>query len=191
MKKFKLVVMLLFFGAFTNAQNGFHNQTIQVLPESTLTITGDTNINSFECGFNTIYLEETQNVFYSKENSLLNFKNGILALDTRGFDCGNKGINKDFQGLVKSKEYPQILLELNRINLSSPSKGIANVCITIAGIQNFYDVPITIKNDTISRFKGTLELDIKDFNLEAPTKLFGAIVVKDEIEIDFDLKVRK
>ncbi len=191
MKKFKLVAMLLFFGAFTNAQNGFHNKTIEVLPQSTLTIVGDTNINSFECGFDTVHLKETQNISYSKEDSVLHFKDGILSLETRGFDCGNKGINKDFHGLVKTREHPQILLELNRIELSSPSKGIANVCITIAGIQNFYDVPVSITNGNISRFKGKMELDIKDYNLEAPTKLFGAIVVKDEIEIDFDLKVKK
>ncbi len=43
----------------------------------------------------------------------------------------------------------------------------------------------------ISEFKGILKLDIKDFDLEPPKKLFGMIVVKDEIEINFDLINKK
>ena len=55
-----------------------------------------------------------------------------------------------------------------------------------------YDIPVEIQNhDKISTFKGTLELNINDFKLEPPTKLFGMIVVKDNIEINFDLKVKK
>lgn len=191
MKKFMLVVMLLFSSAFTYAQNGFHEKKVTVLPASKLSITGDTNINKFECNFDTAYLKEAQKVYYSRKDSIMSFTGAILVLNTQGFDCGNKGINQDFHDLIKSDEYPEILLEISKVKLRTKSFGVATICITMAGKQRYYEVPINISNGEIAKFQGELELNIKDFDLEPPKKLFGIIVVKDEIEIAFDLQVKK
>ena len=191
MKKLLLVVMLLFAGAFSNAQNGFHELNITVLPSSQLSINGDTNINKFECIFDTAYLKKAQKVYYSKKDSIMSFTGATLVLNTQGFDCGNKGINQDFHDLIKSEEYPEILLEISEVRLRTKAFGVATICITMAGKQKFYQVPINIKDGETAQFQGELELNIKDFNLEPPKKLFGIIVVKDEIEIGFDLKVKK
>lgn len=191
MKKLMLVLIFLSYGAFSHAQNGFHEKKVTVLPSSELSITGDTNINKFKCIFNTAYLQEAQEIYYSRKDSIMNFRGAILVLDTNGFDCGNKGINQDFHDLIKSDQYPEILLEINQVKLRTKEFGVAKICITMAGKQKYYDVPINIKDGTIAQFQGELELNIKDFNLEPPKKLFGIIVVKDEIEINFDLKVKK
>lgn len=121
----------------------------------------------------------------------MNFRGAILVLNNKGFDCGNKGINQDFHDLLKSDQYPEILLEINQVKLRTKEFGVATICITMAGKQKYYDVPINIKDEHIAQFQGELELNIQDFNLEPPKKLFGIIVVKDEIEINFDLKVKK
>ncbi|MFD0976721.1 YceI family protein [Salinimicrobium gaetbulicola] len=191
MKKLLLVVMLLFTGAFTNAQNGFHQKKVTVLPSSQLAINGDTNINKFQCDFDTAFLKEAQQVYYSRKDSIMDFTGAILVLNTRGFDCGNKGINQDFHDLIKSDKYPEIHLEISKVKLRTKTFGVATICITMAGKQKFYEVPINIKDGEIAQFQGELELNIKDFKLEPPKKLFGIIVVKDEIEISFDLKVKK
>ena len=191
MKKFMLI-MLLFAGGVLSAQNDFHNKTVKVLPSSKLTINGDTNINEFQCEFDTSYLSEENNFDYTVTGSEITFTGAILSLDSKGFDCGSRGINKDFKSLIKSEKYPQILLQLEKAKMLSAEKAKVRVCITIAGILKIYDIPVEIQNhDEISTFKGTLELNINDFKLEPPTKLFGIIVVKDNIEIDFDLKVKK
>lgn len=182
--------MILLTGAFSFAQGSYQPTQIQVIPASELSITGDTNINTFECEFNASYTSEAQKIFYSQNKSQINFTGAILKLDTKGFDCGNKAINKDFNSLVKSDRHPEILLEVNRVKIDSKTSGIANVCITIAGRQKVYDVPVQIKNDEIAQFSGTLELNINDYGLEPPKKLFGMIQVKDEIEIKFNLKVK-
>jgi hypothetical protein len=191
MKKLMLVALLLFSVAFTNAQNGFQERKVTVLPSSQLSIDGDTNINKFECIFDTQFLKEAQKVHYSRKDSIMNFTGAVLVLNTLGFDCGNKGINQDFHDLIKSDQYPEILLEINKVKLRTKEFGVATICITMAGKQKFYDVPINIKDGKIAQFQGKLELNIKDFDLEPPKKLFGIIVVKDEIEIGFDLKVKK
>lgn len=191
MKKVLIIAIMLFTGVLTHAQNGFHEKKVTVLPSSALSITGDTNINKFECVFNTTYLKEAQQVFYSRKDSIMTFTGAALTLNTQGFDCGNKGINQDFHDLIKSDEYPEILLEISKVKLRTKNFGVATICITMAGKQKFYDVPVNIKNGDIAQFQGELELNIKDFGLEPPKKLFGIIVVKDDIEISFDLKVKK
>lgn len=191
MKNALLLVMLMFLSAFTNAQEKIENITIKILPESRLNITGDTNISAFTCVFDTGYLKKAQNIRYSGNRSHLQFKDAILTLNTKGFDCGNRRINKDFHDLIKSDRYPEIYLELKEITMQPREVAIARALITIAGIQREYKLPVTIVDGKIAKYTGKLKLDIKDFNLEPPKKLFGMIVVKDDIEIDFNLVVQK
>lgn len=191
MKKLMPLIIMLFCGAFTNAQSNPKEKTVKVLPSSELTITGDTNINKFTCVFDTSFLKEPQTVSYSEKASVIDFSNARLRLPTKGFDCGSKPINKDFYELIKADKYPEIVLELHKVTLKDATSGIANICILIAGKEKYYDVPVAIKTGEIAEFKGSMELNINDFGLEPPKKLFGMIVVKDDIQINFDLRVKK
>lgn len=191
MKKILSVCLVLFCSAIIHAQNNFQKVKIQVLPSSDLVIIGDSNIAKFQCEFDQDYLEESQVIQFFRDDNRILFQGAVLALNNKGFDCGSRGINSDFHDLLKTRNHPEILLEVNRIDLLSPAKGVANVGITIAGIEKYYDVPVRIKNGAISEFRGSLKLNINDFKLEPPKKLFGMIKVKDEIEINFDLIVKK
>lgn len=190
MKKIAFVLLVLFTGAMTHAQD-FQKRKATVLPNSDLTIIGDSNIAKFQCEFETSYLEGAREIGYHHTGNQIKFTGAVLTLNNRGFDCGSKGINRDFHDLLKTDQYPKILLELNKVTLSSPTKGQATVFITIAGKQKSYELPVTITEGEIAEFRGNLHLDIRNFNLEPPKKLFGMIVVKDEIDIQFDLFVKK
>jgi len=171
------------------AQNRFVAKSIEILPNSELSISGDTNISGFGCEFNTFYLEQCREVVYLKDGNHIRFKNAILSLKNEGFDCGNKGINKDFHSLLNTKEYPKITLELTDITLNRADRGKANVKITIAGKERKYSLPIEIVTSPTHCFIGKLSLDIRNFGLQLPKKLFGLIVIKEEIEINFNLAV--
>ena len=190
MKKILILLFVLIGSTFAYAQDIFQKQQVEVLPASHLMITGDTNINDFTCNFDTAFLKGPQLISYMETSENIKFSNAVLVLNTRGFDCGSRAINKDFHELIKSDKYPEILLEIKDIKLHPNTNGFARVKITIAGQERFYEVPVGIRNTEIAEFKGKLELDIYDFNLEPPKKLFGIIKVKDDIEIYFDLKVK-
>ena len=187
-----LLLLLLFFSAFTNAQNNFQNKAVKILPESKLFIKGDTNIKEFECIFDIGYLQKERQVRYIiDEPEHIRFKNAILSLNTQGFDCGSRAINQDFHQLIQSEKYPQILIELLEVRLQKSGSVNAVVNITIAGIRREHTFPVEFTEGDVTNISGKLLLDIKDFKLEPPKKLFGMIVVKDEIEINLDLVVRK
>lgn len=188
----RIILYFLVFVISMNAwsQDNFVAKTIQILENSELSITGDTNISGFGCEFNTFYLEAYNDILYDKIGDKLIFKNAILSLKNEGFDCGNRGINKDFHSLLNTKEYPKITLELTEINLAGGDKSVACVKITIAGKEKVYVVPIAIIAAPSPRFIGKLKLDIRDFDLKPPKKMLGLIVINEEIEIDFNLEAK-
>lgn len=185
----RIILYFLVFVISMNAwsQDNFVAKTIQFLENSKLSITGDTNISGFGCEFDTFYLEAYNDILYDKNGDKLSFKNAILSLKNKGFDCGSRGINKDFHSLLNTKEYPKITLELTEINLAGGDKSNACVKITIAGKEKVYVVPIAIIAANSHRFIGKLKLDIRDFDLKPPKKMLGLIVINEEIEIDFNL----
>ena len=109
------------------------------------------------------------------------------------FDCGGPGINNDFQELLKTKTYPRVFIKLNEIVKDRDNGNLlqALVDLEIAGVTKSYTVPVTFKEEGVTSVKGVLALNIRDFNLEPPKKALGMIVVKDVIEINFDLEIKK
>lgn len=191
MKKLLLSYLIFCIGLTSSGQTGYERRTIQILPDSHLEITGDTNISKFKCDFNTKSLERTFDLEYRALENHLNFKNAILKLNNVDFDCGNRAINKDFHVLLKTEKHPQITLELTEIHLYNEYSGNAYTTITIAGKSKDYSLPIDIvKKGAAANYSGNLKLDIRDFDLEPPKKMFGLIVIKDEIEIEFNLAVK-
>ncbi len=191
MKTLKLIPFLLLFTALAFAQNGTNSRTVKIMPESKLTITGDTNISKFLCAFDSEMIPSTRKIEVSGKQEELHFKNAILILDNTGFDCGSKGINKDFHALIKTEEYPKISLELKKLCINTPTDAIADLIITMAGKTKTYKLPVKIVDGKISQYRGNLSLNINDFNLKPPKKLFGLIVVKEVIDINFNLNVEK
>ena len=189
MKTLLLFPILFFFCILGFAQNGSNNRTIKIMPDSKLTITGDTNISEFACAFNSQMIPSTRKVSMKEVGSELHFENAILKLDNTGFDCGSKGINKDFHALIKTEEYPEISLELKKLCIATPTEATADLIISIAGKTKAYKVPVKIVNGAIPQYRGDLTLNINDFDLKPPKKMLGLIVVKEDIDINFNLNV--
>tara|TARA_Y100000815_G_C13115942_1_gene414973 strand:- start:123 stop:704 length:582 start_codon:yes stop_codon:yes gene_type:complete len=173
-------------GAFAFAQSSYTKKAVEVLKSSELNITGKTNVNTFTCRFNTDYLKPCQLISYCDKNGIITFKNANLVLNAKGFDCGSKGINRDFQKLLKTDEYPEITLELIKATIHG-DKLVAQVDITMAGKNKEYNVPVVVSEGDYQTFNGVLSLKLSDYELSLPTKLFGLIVIKDDIEINFNI----
>ena len=135
MKNVMMFFTIIGFAFTAIAQDTFEKTTVQILADSELTITGDTNINKFCCAFNTSMLERSKEMEYKAIGSKVVFKDAVLNLNNRGFDCGNKAINKDFHALLQTEKYPEISLELLEVNLSQTHAAVDTVKISMAGKQ--------------------------------------------------------
>ncbi|OEY73299.1 YceI family protein [Salegentibacter salarius] len=191
MKTYFLFFFTLFLAIPGIAQADFETREITILPNSNLSISGTTNINDFECDFNTLrFKDENFTVHYSEKANIMLFKNSVLPLKNVNFDCGNRKINKDFHDLLKTEEHSKILLKLKEIDMSREGNALVTLTFNIAGINKDYQFPVEITRDKQLCFDGKLQLNIKDFNLEAPSKIFGLIVLDEEIEINFNLNIQ-
>jgi len=164
-----------------------NTKEVKIRASSTLFIKGTSSVNTFICNYDASHLQATKIVRFQKINNLLKLDGATLELQNIGFDCGNKGINKDFHQLLKTDKFPHIKLDVNEI-LTEDNKITSFVTITIAGIQKSYWVPVTVPESNLA-YDGVLCINILDFNLTPTKKMMGLIVVHEEIEINFNLNL--
>jgi hypothetical protein len=190
----KIVLILIVFTAFAFTTTVMYNDTsVLITSESHLFIKGKTNVSKFKCEFNINQINEPIPLFYQVINNKMVFEKAKLTLDNHCFDCGSKGINKDFRALLKSEDYPEIELHLKEIKKieTNPSEVNALLELHIAGKTKSYHMPLVIDENENICVSGVLKLDITDFNLEAPKKALGLIVVSENIEINFQLNFKE
>ncbi|MEO2072861.1 MAG: YceI family protein [Zunongwangia sp.] len=185
MKTTAFFIFALFTSTIIFSQH-LEQKTLLISKKSQLKISGDTNINSFTCVFNPQELPEKLITKFERNQQKFIFKNTSLKLNAKAFDCGSRPINRDFEALIKAEKYPFIYLNLKELKLQSQNSALISLNIEIAGIKKLYKVPVKIDNSK-SNYTGIIHLNIDDFKLEPPKKVFGLIKVKKEIQIDFDL----
>lgn len=193
MKRFLFILPFLILVSFSKINTVKSSKTIRITSKSELQINGTSNVKDFTCEYEIRNLNKPIRIHYEKEQDIIKFEKSVLILENNGFDCGGKGINKDFHGLLQSDIYPRISLTLKEINLKSHKKNMADalIDIEIAGLTKSYHMETTFRNEENWLISGKLKLNIKDFKLEAPKKMFGLVVVSDEIEISFKLVVEE
>jgi hypothetical protein len=190
MKKLVYILIVLTTLAFTTKVI-VYNTSVLITSDSELVIKGTTNINSFKCKFNIKEIDKPIPLYYQVIDDKMVFEKAKLVLDNECFDCGNNGMNRDFMKLLKSDEYPEIELQLKQVNKNNGSQINALLELRIAGKEKSYYVPLSLKDKEHIFVSGTLKVDITDFNLEAPKKALGLIVVSDYVEISFQLNFKE
>lgn len=184
MKAFRITILVLTFLCF-----GFTivNKTkVRISPKSEITINGKSNVNSFQCKYNSNYLEDEILVTTIKNNDTkITLSNAKIAIKSKGFDCKNKMITKDFKTILKADDYDNINIELKELDINNNCL-MTKLNIEIAGKSKEYVIPMAF-NEKNNNVKGTLRLNIKDFNLKSPKKIFGLIEVNDNVDINFNL----
>lgn len=193
MKRLFLLLAFLVLTAFSTSIFEADSLEVIVKGNSEVSISGTTNINSFSCNYNIAKLENPIPVSFESNNQKMVFESTALELENTCFDCGLKAINKDFNKLLKTEEYPRIKLKLISIEKTSVPKNtyFAKVKIHIANSANTYTFPVQVTRSEDFHIKGDLSIDIRDYNLQAPKKMMGLIVVHDDIVVNFNLHLKQ
>ncbi len=166
-----------------------------ILEGSKLSINGTSNVTDFTCLYKNEIEPDTLSytVQTMVKDSLVVVKGDKLELETDGFDCGKKGINRDFRKTLKSEQYPLIEVELLKLFMDDHHPFKAEVLIRLAGSTQPYQVLLreVHRDDSIRSVSGYQDLRMTDFGLDPPSALFGLIKVRDELRIHFTLKVEE
>lgn len=176
---FALGLLLFSFNSMTKTK-------VKISSKSEVSICGKSNINSFRCTYNSNLLEEEIIVTSIKSTeNIIYLNNARIAIKSNGFDCCHDMITKDLKKTLKADSYDNINIQLKEIEIDNDNL-TSRIEIEIAGKTKDYLVPMNF-NEKNNNVKGTLKLNIKDFNLKSPKKMFGMIEVKEHVDINFNL----
>lgn len=176
---------------WANAQHG----KVRISDESKLSINGTSNVTDFRCQSEHQLQRDSLDFNYIYQGDIITINGVSLSLEVNKFDCGKKGINRDFKSTLKYKEYPFIKITLNELVLQDSTDLVpqsAHVTIQIADSARNYTVPLNAFLSSEERVivGGNKVLKMTDFGLTPPAPLFGLIQVSDELEIVFEMVIR-
>jgi hypothetical protein len=159
---------------------------IYIKQGSEISITGSSNVNCFTCHYTTEIASGCQQIEYKQNSNTIYLKNAEINLKSKAFDCGGRMINKDFNTLMESDKFPHIKIIFEEIIVMENG---FEIFAQIEIAQKFNQCSFIISTQNNYNYTGKLELNIKDFDMEAPRKLLGAIKVDPEIIINFDFNL--
>lgn len=188
MKNYLFLLLLAF--VFSSSVNKQMVYKVSFTPKSSLIIKGKSNVNKFDCAYDTYQLRDSLIVSYKKIDNKVVFEKAFLNLTNSYFNCNKRGITRDFHKLLKTEEFPNIKMSLLNVDLTKKAGDsvYTKMAFSICNKTNEYLIPILVlKSKNTLKFKGSISINIEDYDLEAPKKVLGIIKVDNMIVIDFSL----
>lgn len=168
-------------------------QYLIVHSSSTITINGETNVNNYKCAIDSYTRSDTL-LLTAERGKGAYFKNGLVRLNASEFNCGMGVITKDLRETIQSDKFP--FIKINFISFerfpkyeATEEKFMGNLTITLADVAVSCEVRCSIIKDekNLIHLRGTRSFKFSDFNLTPPTKMMGAIKVRENITVNFHL----
>ena len=184
MKMTFIFSIIFFILSFTQTEKTKHIEALYYSSVQ-LEIGVKTNTFCFSCN-NTISVKDTLKLIFNSENNQYYFNNNQYKIPVHSIDCHNSSRNNDMQKMLKADKFPYIILKLNNyfIDKKSQNEGIASVSIIIAGVEKNYMINFSeTKKDDYSNISSVLTINLNDFNIYPPSKLFGMIQIDKMINI--------
>ncbi len=167
-----------------------------IIPASSLSIEGASNVNSFTCGMDSYQKTDTL-VVVENTSTHLRFAHNKLAIPVAGFDCENNLITRDFRETLFADTHPEIgvsFLSFKKVipGAADRSSYDAHVVIELAGRSREVNIRFDFyeKSYSLYHLTGSKVLRFSDFGFTPPKKAMGLIKVEDELTINFNLMVR-
>lgn len=192
-----LATILLLPMLIASSPSSIYTYTVQ--EESWISLSGSSNINTFDCYSNSDVLNGNLIVTTNGNSNSLNFSNAFLKLNIKSFDCKNPMLNKDLYKTLGAEQTPFITIELidatttrqQEVNRTIIGKMQATIAVTLNNKCKMIEIPITWQKvgESKFRFTGSQELSMSDFDITPPTAAFGLIRVNNQISINFSMVV--
>lgn len=172
---------------FLFSQIAAQEQTYQV-QDFTISILGASTLHDWKVATNEI-AEYPEAIIIDEE---LQVKDFGFKVPVDGMDGGRgPSMNKKIKKALKSTEHPFVIFTQTQAiaieNIDGSTMSTTGL-LTIAGVEKEITIEvIASKNEGQLVFTGKYPMKMSDFDIEPPTAMFGQIVTKDDITIEFEL----
>jgi hypothetical protein len=162
---------------------------------STLKIAGKSNVNEFACSISGYY--KTDTISYVEDGAGKAVRlNGSLEIDVLRFDCQSKMITNDLRKTLKVEDYPKLVIRFLSLERTPSLQGAPQtmkgwVEVELAGTRKAFQVAYEFYKGRNNSYilNGKRVFTFSDFKLVPPRKLAGAVKVRDEFAVDFNLRL--
>ena len=173
------------------------SQPYTLSQSSRLWLSGTSTLNAFECQAKKLRLDH--GVDHVIEGSGFTMPGVSLVVPINNLDCDNRRMNKDLRAALQADVFPEIRLDVFRIEMPWDVAGDAEKngrprvtlygTMSLAGSSREVTIRLTSWLDDMKRLhgQGSLEVRMTDFGVEPPTALFGLVKAHDDILIRFHL----
>lgn len=162
---------------------------------STLKIAGKSNVNEFACSIAGYYQPDTISYVEDGAGKAVRL-NGALEIDVLRFDCHNKIITNDLRKTLKAEDYPKLIIRFLSLERTPSLEGVPQamkgwVEVELAGTRKAFQVAYEFSKGPNNGYilNGKRTFCFSDFKLVPPRKLSGAVKVRDEFAVDFNLRL--
>tara|TARA_B100000780_G_scaffold273242_1_gene236533 strand:+ start:1555 stop:2154 length:600 start_codon:yes stop_codon:yes gene_type:complete len=194
-------------GLFLGLFFGFHSNDEEVVEHfiiaenSEIELFGNSSFGGFSCESPVSQAENDVQLEYTVVENNIYFQNARILVPVSSFDCGVKKLTTDMQSLLHADEYPEIAIQLIMFRQTVDNSPMLNensdqgsmvMDFMIAGKESRQETAVVRKwNEESFTLKGQVILDLNDFGIEPPKPLFGLMEVSNEVEVHFDLTLKK
>ena len=180
------IFLLLFHSLALGKGNGADDSNC----ENYISIRGSSNINHFQfINYNPII-----HLLGNENKSDDEYRD--IKVPVRDFTGPNHRMLNDFYNMIHASKYPYINIEIEPREMADFDEGTGltnfRTKISIAGKSRNYLVPCEVTSCQKARLvlKGNFEVELSDFNIDPPEKMFGTIKVHNEVFINFVFKFK-
>lgn len=198
-KSFSILMLLMIFVHFT--ANGQMTETsdltsASLLESSTMTINGSSTLHKWEVVATEFSVNfQIPEIWFDSDNHWTGTEIADLtvAVPVEHLDGGRKKMNRDLREALKFIDYPEIRFQWDNITFRGDGDvgKIAEVSgrVMIAGKEREIQFSANLGLNEWSQIvaKGSVPINMRDYNIDPPTALFGVIRTEEEIALVFDL----
>jgi polyisoprenoid-binding protein YceI len=174
-----------------------YEEQLALQPESKLWVEGTSTVRSFSCQAT----EVKATVEASGTNAIARLMTGDKAVQavnvvvpSEKLDCGNGTMNEHMRKAIKTAEAPTIAFKVTSYEMAKEANGVAGKLtgtLSLGGETKTITVPATgVMESGALHVTGSYPLAMSDYNLKAPSLMFGRIKVRDQVTVKFDLLLK-
>lgn len=157
-----------------------------------ISIHGESNVNEFEFTYSNqdkTHINSNGEVCHPESDT----GDVKFYIPVNKFEASNIAMLHDFKNLVKASNYPEVMVEVDKKTLLDIISGISfthlNFKLTLAGVTRPIDAQYSAYRMSGNNLvlSGNTQINLTDFSLEPPEKMFGIIRVENKVFIKFQI----
>ena len=167
---------------------------------STMVIKGTSTIHDWEVDVEKMEADITLAASDSEDNEAKNLVEAFsITIPVESLESGKGKMNRKMYDALKKDDHPEIMFFLKSAELTDNNQSAQSFTLNATGNLNIagslqevtFPVKATRVDESSFRFEGSYSLNMKDYQVDPPSAVFGTIKSGEEVTIVFNILVNK